>query len=299
MKLHPAVQKPQKTTERSVGYDLTAVSSITIKPGSRELIPLGISLQLPLNIYGRISPRSGLAVKHGIDIGAGVLDSDYLGEVKVLVINNGTKTFMVTPGMKIAQIILQHITSDSLSVLASNLARTPRGKGGFGSTDKLDKPTTASNKPSSSNPVPDVPPPIVCSIDTASSALPSKSLLSDQDLKKIKSGSPPREEILDLGDTATIPKSQRNKTPIPHDNISFFGDVMHCDIVFGNKAGLQGIKYAFFFIDRAKRMRYIYPLQTLQSSKLTTAYNILCMEIGRIPSQIITDFDPKTFQEKL
>jgi dUTP pyrophosphatase len=70
-------------------------------------------------MYGRISPRSGLSVKHQIDVGTGVIDSDDQGEVKVLLINHGKKAFHVSPGLKTAQLILQHISSDNLFILAS------------------------------------------------------------------------------------------------------------------------------------------------------------------------------------
>src|SRR5262249_26338347 len=99
----------------------------------RTLIGTGIAMALPNSTYGRVAPRSGLAVKHGIDVGAGVIDSGYRGEIKILLINNGAKTFEVHPGDRIAQLILERIDHTEI-VEAASLSRTERGTQGFGST---------------------------------------------------------------------------------------------------------------------------------------------------------------------
>lgn len=132
---------PYKAHSSDAGFDLFAClatsvgSSSFIAPGDRVLISTGLEIAVPEGYYGRVAPRSGLATK-GIDIGAGVVDSSYRGELKILVINNGKTTFEVKHGLKIAQLILEKIsTIDKVTVVAS-LDETERGEGGFGSTDK-------------------------------------------------------------------------------------------------------------------------------------------------------------------
>lgn len=125
---------PVKATVGSAGYDLSSAVDAVISPGSRELISLGICIQVPKGTYGRIAPRSGLAVRNGIQVGAGVIDSDYTGEVKVLLFNHGTESFTVTRGDRIAQLIIEKIIDDAEINLVSDFAETVRGSGGFGSS---------------------------------------------------------------------------------------------------------------------------------------------------------------------
>lgn len=84
---------PTKATEHAAGYDLYSIEDKTIMPGEKCVISTGIALQIPEGNYGRVAPRSGLAFKHYIDVGAGVIDSDYRGEVKVLLFNFGKDEF--------------------------------------------------------------------------------------------------------------------------------------------------------------------------------------------------------------
>jgi dUTP pyrophosphatase len=83
-RLSPGALTPSRATPGSVGYDLSACSATIVPAKNRALVPTGLAIAVPPNTYGRIAPRSGLALKHGIDVGAGVVDSDYRGEVKVL-----------------------------------------------------------------------------------------------------------------------------------------------------------------------------------------------------------------------
>lgn len=115
------------------GYDLYAAESKIIPSGTRELISTGISIQVPKGTYGRIAPRSGLSWKHSIDVGAGVIDRNYRGEVKILLINNGNKDFEVNEGTRVAQLILESIVHANV-VAVKDLPETSRGSGGFGST---------------------------------------------------------------------------------------------------------------------------------------------------------------------
>ena len=99
----------------------------------KKLIGTGIAMAIPIGNYGRIAPRSGLAAKHMIDVGAGVIDADYRGEVKVLLFNFGETDFAVSEGDRIAQLIVEKYTQTEL-VEVTDLSETERGEGGFGST---------------------------------------------------------------------------------------------------------------------------------------------------------------------
>jgi len=126
---------PRRATEGSAGYDLFAAEDMKIVPGSRALVSTGIAVKLPPGLYGRVAPRSGLAVKHGIQVGAGVIDADYRGEVKVLLFNQGGEDFKVSTGDRIAQLILERHETPAIQVVTGlSGGQTERGSGGFGST---------------------------------------------------------------------------------------------------------------------------------------------------------------------
>ncbi len=128
---------PAYQTEGSSGFDLLAACNepIVLKPGERTLVPTGLSFSLPLGTEIQVRPRSGLAIKHGLSLlnSPGTIDSDYRGEVKVIVANLGQEDFTVTRGMRIAQAILAEVVKAKLTV-ADNLDVTLRGAGGFGHT---------------------------------------------------------------------------------------------------------------------------------------------------------------------
>jgi len=128
---------PDYATHGSSGFDLIAASDepIVISTGRRVLIPTGISIALPQGTEAQIRPRSGLALKHGITLlnSPGTIDSDYRGEIKVIVINHGEDDFAVERGMRIAQMVIAEVVKVRF-VLADNLDDTHRGDGGFGHT---------------------------------------------------------------------------------------------------------------------------------------------------------------------
>jgi dUTP pyrophosphatase len=126
---------PQYSSPGAAGADLEASEETVIAPGARAAVPTGLYLEIPSGCVGLIWPRSGLAVKNGIDTLAGVVDSDYRGEVKVVLINHGAEPFTIRPGDRIAQILVQRIEQPRF-VAASEIAPTVRGAGGFGSTGR-------------------------------------------------------------------------------------------------------------------------------------------------------------------
>lgn len=123
---------PERKSGDAAGYDLCTTEQITLGPGERHLFPTGIGFTVPEGTYGQIAPRSGLSCK-GILVGAGVIDRDYTGEVKVLLFNLGTDELVFHAGDRIAQLIVKHIDKPDIEEVES-LEETERGVGGFGST---------------------------------------------------------------------------------------------------------------------------------------------------------------------
>ena len=134
-RLNPLAKLPYRGSEAAAGYDLHATTNHVIKPGERVLVSTGLAVKFRhLGRYARIAPRSGLSVKHGIHVGAGVIDADYRGEIKVLLYNLDTKNdFEVHVGDRIAQMIIEHCDTPEIKDV-SKLDDTVRGSGGFGST---------------------------------------------------------------------------------------------------------------------------------------------------------------------
>lgn len=140
-KLHPAAVSPSFGTAGAIGLDLTALVvdqhgtpyRARLEPGKRMTVSTGIAVQIPKGYYGRIAPRSGLALKSGIDVMAGVIDADFTGELKVILINLGEFATSIGSGDRVAQLILER--ADRLHpVEVKALEVTDRGDAGFGST---------------------------------------------------------------------------------------------------------------------------------------------------------------------
>jgi dUTP pyrophosphatase len=108
---------------------------VVIGPGKRALIPTGFAIALPEGYEGQVRPRSGLATEHGVTVlnAPGTIDADYRGEVKVPLINHGERDFVVTRGMRIAQLVVAAV-APAVLVEVPELGETERGQGGFGST---------------------------------------------------------------------------------------------------------------------------------------------------------------------
>ncbi|CZT47946.1 probable dUTP pyrophosphatase [Rhynchosporium secalis] len=132
-KLSDKARLPTRGSEFAAGYDIYAAKDTVVPSRGKVLVDTDISMAVPDGTYGRIAPRSGLASKHMIDTGAGVIDADYRGQVKVLLFNHGEKDFEVKEGDRIAQLILERIYTPEV-VEAKELEESVRGAGGFGST---------------------------------------------------------------------------------------------------------------------------------------------------------------------
>lgn len=131
----PGATPPTRGSLQAIGYDLYAhlTEPLYLGPGRRVLVPTGVRVAIPPGHYGRIAPRSGLAVKNGIDVLAGVVDSDYRGVVMVALINHGQVGFTIYNHTRIAQLILERATVLPIEIV-DNLDETERQEDGFGST---------------------------------------------------------------------------------------------------------------------------------------------------------------------
>ncbi|MGL5316990.1 MAG: dUTP diphosphatase [Peptostreptococcaceae bacterium] len=135
--------QPKYMTEGAAGMDVTAVldEPVVLKPLERRLIPTGLKMEIPYGYEVQVRPRSGLALKHGITLvnTPGTIDSDYRGEVGVILINLSNEEFTVNPGERVGQLVLQKVYKMSFDVTQEILSATGRGEGGFGSTGINDK----------------------------------------------------------------------------------------------------------------------------------------------------------------
>ena len=126
---------PIMATPGAAGYDLCASKAVTIKSGEFEKVPTGIRISMPMGLEAQVRPRSGLAAKNGVTVlnAPGTIDSDYRGEICVILINHGKEDFVIEPGMRIAQLVFSQVTKVNFKQVDS-LDETSRGEGGFGST---------------------------------------------------------------------------------------------------------------------------------------------------------------------
>jgi dUTP pyrophosphatase len=132
-KLTESAQAPVRGSAFAAGYDLYSAKETVIPAKGKALVDTGLAIAVPEGTYGRVAPRSGLASKHFIDTGAGVIDADYRGEVKVLLFNFSDVDFTVKVGDRIAQLVLERIYTPEVMVV-EELEESVRGAGGFGST---------------------------------------------------------------------------------------------------------------------------------------------------------------------
>ncbi|KAI1006592.1 hypothetical protein K3495_g1627 [Podosphaera aphanis] len=132
-KISDKARLPTRGSALAAGYDLYAVRETRVPARGKALVQTDLVIGVPPGTYGRIAPRSGLASKHMIDTGAGVIDADYRGEVKVLLFNHGEEDFVINEGDRIAQLVLEKISTPEV-VEVETMDETTRGAGGFGST---------------------------------------------------------------------------------------------------------------------------------------------------------------------
>lgn len=124
---------PTRGSVASAGLDLYTIENITIAPRQRVLARTGLAVAIPEGFYGRIAPRSGLAMKTGLDVLSGVIDADYRGEVGCLLYNTGDEPIELAKNSKMCQLIIEKIITPE-AAWSEDLTATARGAGGFGST---------------------------------------------------------------------------------------------------------------------------------------------------------------------
>ncbi|CAI5494832.1 unnamed protein product, partial [Closterium sp. Naga37s-1] len=136
-KLSETAVLPKRGSASAAGYDLSSAHDITVPARGQALVKTDLAVAIPLGTYARVAPRSGLALKHSINVGGGVVDYDYRGNVGVILFNHSDKDFPVKVGDRVAQLILERIVTPDV-VEVEELDETTRGAGGFGSTGGSD-----------------------------------------------------------------------------------------------------------------------------------------------------------------
>lgn len=131
--MNASAKAPTRGSALAAGHDLYSSVKTVIKARGRGVVPLGIKIALPEGTYGRIAPRSGHAVKRGIDTGAGVIDADYRGELGVVLFNHSDEDFEVDVGDRVAQLVIEKISKEKI-IVVDELDETVRAAGGYGST---------------------------------------------------------------------------------------------------------------------------------------------------------------------
>lgn len=132
-KLSQNATLPLRASAGAAGYDLFSSENCVIEARTRRVVKTDLSVAIPPMHYGRVAPRSGLSFKFGIDIAAGVIDSDYRGPLGIVVVNNGTAPFEVKTGDRVAQLLLERVSTPEVEEV-QQLDDTARGTSGFGST---------------------------------------------------------------------------------------------------------------------------------------------------------------------
>ena len=132
-RLDPKATLPTRGSSQAAGLDIFSIEEVVIEPKQRSLVRTGLAVAIPEGYYGRIAPRSGLATQKGLDVLAGVIDSDYRGEVRCLLYNTGDEAIHLPAQSKICQLIIEKIITPS-AVWSDEISDTDRGSGGFGST---------------------------------------------------------------------------------------------------------------------------------------------------------------------
>lgn len=133
---------PEYATDGAAGMDVRAAEDVTLAPGARHAVATGLALAIPPGYEIQVRPRSGLALKHGISVpnSPGTIDSDYRGELKVILINHGAEPFPIARGDRVAQLVLAPVVRAAWTEVAE-LDETARGSGGFGSTGGHGRPS--------------------------------------------------------------------------------------------------------------------------------------------------------------
>ncbi|HZI61739.1 MAG TPA: dUTP diphosphatase [Pyrinomonadaceae bacterium] len=124
---------PRRGSALAAGLDICSIEDVELQPKQRATVRTGLAVAIPPGFYGRVAPRSGLAAKNGLDVLAGVIDSDYRGEICCVLYNTGDESITLPAGGKICQLVVEQIITPE-AAWVNDLDETARGAGGFGST---------------------------------------------------------------------------------------------------------------------------------------------------------------------
>jgi dUTP pyrophosphatase len=135
--MHPEARAPARRRDGDAGYDLSCVDSFVLRPGERRMVPTGVAIALPPGVAGLVTPRSGLAHRYGIACvnSPGLIDPNYRGELRVILVNHGDETYRAHAGDRIAQLLLVPYWAPELRVV-DELPESERGEHGFGSSGR-------------------------------------------------------------------------------------------------------------------------------------------------------------------
>ena len=351
-KLIEEARLPKRATPGSVGFDVYSTHHAIVAPHSQQKIHTGLAFDVPTGMYLRVATRSSMATQ-GINVGAGIIDNDYRGEVQVVLQNTSDVPFIVTKHSRIAQFVFEKNSIPCL-IVSQSLSNTARGQGGFGSSSKSQDITFINrikakkaaldnihNKQNlqvlQSNDDSDTPedtflhpslPPVISKEKSHISSLPAHtSIPANYSINKslpatasynmdfisqstgyynntnfvkylpttglpnitIKMNDVP--PLSDEGHTATMRSRRRNTTPSTTHHLKY-SDIWHVDIGFGPTTAIGGIRYCLMLVDKATRMRRMYPLKNLTTS-IHRAFQKFLTDVGVKPKLIRTDFDKK------
>jgi dUTP pyrophosphatase len=216
--LHDNAVLPKRGSATAAGLDLYSSESVLLPPKTQHLLGTGVSMEIPPNHFGKLEIRSGLALKHELDLAAGVIDNDYRGEVKIILRNHGNKDFSVQQGDRIAQMLILPQPAFEIQEVENLTTDTVRGKQGFGSTGVKDIVTNSANLTSptvtnSALPVPTTPAPIEepSATPTEIPATPNQNINADCN------SAPPRPVSPEPGQESTaLPSPQSEIAPTYH-----------------------------------------------------------------------------------
>ena len=133
-RMNSNIVMPKQAHDTDAGFDLSSTTRVDIPAGCSMLVGTGLRMEIPVGWCGQINPRSGLASKHQVVVGARIIDAAYRGELMINLINNGHETFEVVEGMRVAQILFLPVLTNVVEVTEDDLSNTVRGNGGFGSS---------------------------------------------------------------------------------------------------------------------------------------------------------------------
>ena len=269
---------PERMSAGAAGYDIRGIESICIPTNERAVISTGIAVELPKGVYGRLAPRSGLTVKKGLNVGAGVIDPDYKGEIKVVLFNHSSEPQYIGKGDRIAQLILEQIKTPIMKEVAE-LTGSERASGGFGSTGVN----------------------IVVDEGELEQKVWNEHLVAHWGPWKVfhalkKRGDPvPMRIVKKVCDMCEICAKFRQEfprskwRPVLYSEVP--GEVIYADVIGPLPTGRGGFKYIHCIVDSATRMAKATRLRVIHTKKIVSVLESWMQDYGQMKT-LVTDNAP-------